>query len=246
MKKTAEDEASKREGAEAMEAQPGPAAETETAGNPAASAPETGETKAETGGKADQGTADLRSAADGKSAADLQSASDTAATADAASALIARVDELEKANAELKDQYLRKAADFDNYRKRMLKEKQEAIDFANAALLVALVQVLDDFDRAIDAGGQHEAGTPAAAFADGIAMIRSRLGSMLESKYSLAYYPAKGEHFDPNIHEAIGTVPVPGLAEPTVAEEFVKGYKLRDRVIRLAKVMVNMPAEGSN
>jgi len=227
MKKTAEDEASKREGAEAMEAQPGPAAETETAGNPAASAPETGETKAESGGKADQVAGD-------------------AASAGAAKDLAARVDELEKSNAELKDQYLRKAADFDNYRKRMLKEKQEAIDFANAALLVDLVQVLDDFDRAIDAGGQHEAGTPAAAFADGIAMIRSRLGSMLESKYSLAYYPAKGEHFDPNIHEAIGTVPVPGLAEPTVAEEFVKGYKLRDRVIRLAKVMVNMPAEGSN
>lgn len=227
MKKTAEDEASKREGAEAMEAQPGPAAETETAGNPAASAPETGETKAESGGKAEQGAGD-------------------AASAGAAKDLAARVDELEKSNAELKDQYLRKAADFDNYRKRMLKEKQEAIDFANASLLVDLVQILDDFDRAIDAGGQHEPGTPAAAFADGIAMIRSRLGSMLESKYSLAYYPAKGEHFDPNVHEAIGTVPVPGLAEPTVAEEFVKGYKLRDRVIRLAKVMVNMPAEGSN
>jgi molecular chaperone GrpE len=227
MKKTAEDEASKREGAEAMEAQPGPAAETETAGNPAASAPETGETKAESGGKADQVAGD-------------------AASAGAAKDLAARVDELEKSNAELKDQYLRKAADFDNYRKRMLKEKQEAIDFANASLLVDLVQILDDFDRAIDAGGQHEPGTPAAAFADGIAMIRSRLGSMLESKYSLAYYPAKGEHFDPNVHEAIGTVPVPGLAEPTVAEEFVKGYKLRDRVIRLAKVMVNMPAEGSN
>ncbi len=226
MKKTAEDEASKREGAEAMEAQPGPAAETETAGNPAASAPETGETKAESGGKADQVAGD-------------------AASAGAAKDLAARVDELEKSNAELKDQYLRKAADFDNYRKRMLKEKQEAIDFANASLLVDLVQILDDFDRAIDAGGQHEPGTPAAAFADGIAMIRSRLGSMLESKYSLAYYPAKGEHFDPNVHEAIGTVPVPGLAEPTVAEEFVKGYKLRDRVIRLAKVMVNMPAEGS-
>jgi len=235
MKKTAEDEASKREGAEAMEAQPRPAAETETAGNPAASAPETGETKAETSGKAEQGAGDAATAAEA-----------TCASAGAAKDLAARVDELEKANAELKDQYLRKAADFDNYRKRMLKEKQEAIDFANASLLVDLVQILDDFDRAIDAGGQHEPGTPAAAFADGIAMIRSRLGSMLESKYSLAYYPAKGEHFDPNVHEAIGTVPVPGLAEPTVAEEFVKGYKLRDRVIRLAKVMVNMPAEGSN
>ena len=79
MKKTAEDEASKREGAEAMEAQPGPAAETETAGNPAASAPETGETKAEPGGKADQGTADLGSAADLRSAGEPEARGPTRA-----------------------------------------------------------------------------------------------------------------------------------------------------------------------
>ena len=60
--------------------------------------------------------------------------------------------ELEKANAELKDQYLRKCADFDNYRKRMMKEKQEAFDYANTNLLTDLVAILDDFDRALAAG----------------------------------------------------------------------------------------------
>jgi len=160
--------------------------------------------------------------------------------------LVSRVAELEKLNADLQDQYLRKAADFDNYRKRMIREIQEARDFANTNLLVDLVQILDNFDRAIDAGGSHEAGTPAAAFSDGIGMIRNQLGSMLESKYGLAYYPSKGLPFDPNFHEAINTAVSAEVKEPTVSEEFTKGYKLKDRVIRTSKVMVQMPVENKN
>ncbi len=157
--------------------------------------------------------------------------------------LAARIAELEKMNTELNDQYLRKAADFDNYRKRMIREKQDAIDFANTNLLVDLVQILDDFDRAIQSGGVEEKGTPAAAFADGVGMIRNQLGTMLENKYGLAHYAVKGEPFDPHVHEAIGTLPSAEVKEPTVMEEFVKGYKLKDRVIRVAKVMVSTPAE---
>jgi molecular chaperone GrpE len=160
--------------------------------------------------------------------------------------LVSRIAELEKINASLQDQYLRKAADFDNYRKRMIKETQEARDFANTNLLVDLVQILDNFDRAIEAGGSHEAGTPAAAFSEGIGMIRNQLGSMLETKYGLTYYPAKGLPFDPNCHEAISTVVNPEVKEPTVSEEFTKGYKLKDRVIRTAKVLVQMPVEIKN
>jgi len=153
-----------------------------------------------------------------------------------------RVGELEKLNAQLQDQYLRKAADFDNYRKRMIKEKQDAIDYANSSLLVDLVEILDNFDRAIDAVGTPEAGTPAASFKEGIGMIRGQMGSMLESKYGLCYYPSKGVAFDPNLHEAIGTAESAEVKEATVAEEFTKGYKLRDRIIRHAKVLVHTPA----
>ncbi len=167
----------------------------------------------------------------------------TSAASDQAE-LVARIAELEKMNADLNDQYLRKAADFDNYRKRMIREKQDAMDFANTNLLVDLVQILDDFDRAIQSGGMQEPGTPAAAFAGGVTMIRNQLGTMLENKYGLVHYPVKGEPFDPHVHEAIGTIPSADASEPTVMEEFVKGYKLKDRVIRVAKVMVSSPAEA--
>lgn len=154
-----------------------------------------------------------------------------------------RIQELEKVQAELQDQYVRKAADFDNYRKRMIREKQEAIDFANTLLLTDLVQILDDFDRAIDAGVSSEDTAAATAFADGVVMIRKQLGSLLETKYGMEYYPSKDQLFDPHVHEAIGTQPDPDITEPTVAEEYLKGYKLKGRVIRLAKVMVKMPLE---
>ena len=154
-----------------------------------------------------------------------------------------RIAELEKQSAENKDLYMRKAAEFENYRKRMIREKQEAIDFANSGLLVDLIQVLDDFDRAISAAGEQEAGSPAAAFVEGVLMIRRQMASMLENKYGLVYYPSVGEVFDPNIHEAIGRVPAEDVSEPVVQEECRKGYKLKERVIRLAQVIVKTPPE---
>ncbi len=146
---------------------------------------------------------------------------------------------LEKKCRELQDQYLRKAADFDNYRKRMIKEKQEAIDFANGNLLTDLLQILDNFDRAIEAGGKQESSD--SALLQGVNMIRSSLDSMLESKYGLTYYPAQDQPFDPAIHEAVASNPSPDVTEPTVGAELQKGYKLKERILRPAKVMVLMP-----
>ena len=79
---------------------------------------------------------------------------------------------------------------------------------------------------------------------DGVLMIRKQLGGLLESKYGLTYYPSKGSAFDPAVHEAISSVPRSDVKEPTVSEEFTKGYKLKDRVIRVAKVVVGMPVEN--
>ena len=152
-----------------------------------------------------------------------------------------RIATLEAQCKDLQDQYLRKAADFDNYRKRMIKEKQEAIDYANTNLLSDLLQILDDFDRAIEAGGGDG---NAAAFMQGVTMIRSSLLGLLESKYGLQYYEVKGTPFNPEIHEAVATNPSAEVKDPTVGAELQKGYKLKDRILRSAKVMVLMPAQA--
>lgn len=154
-----------------------------------------------------------------------------------------RIEELESICRDWQDQYLRKAADFENYRKRMIREKQEAIDYANGNLLLDLVQVLDDFDRAIEAGKTQGGEAANNAFVEGVVMIKNQMVSMLSSKYGLSYYPAKGEAFDPNLHEAVSMIQSPDVKEAVVGEELQKGYKLKERVIRHSKVMVLMPAE---
>ncbi|EFW38519.1 nucleotide exchange factor GrpE [Treponema phagedenis] len=160
-----------------------------------------------------------------------------------ANPLEAKVAELEAQNKELQDQYLRKAADFDNYRKRMIKEKQEAIDYANANLLNDILPILDNFDRAIEAGTKQSEGGSVAAFAEGVTMIRNEFSSMLESKYGLSYYPSLDCPFDPNLHEAVAMTPSKDVQEQKVGAELQKGYKLKDRILRHAKVMVFMPEE---
>lgn len=146
------------------------------------------------------------------------------------------LEDLQKQHAELKDQYLRKVADFDNYRKRMVREKQEVYDYANTGILTDLIAILDDFDRALAAGTASDQNS----VVDGIKMINKQMRGLLEAKYNLVCYAEVADVFDPNIHEAIARAFAP-VAEPTLAEVYLKGYKLRDRVIRAAKVLVNMP-----
>jgi len=156
----------------------------------------------------------------------------------------ARIAELEAQLAESRDQLLRKAADFENFRKRMNQEKQNAIDFANQSLLLDIIPVIDDFERAIQSAESSVelAGLPAGkAMLDGITMIEKRLISQLESKWNLKRFNSAGEPFDPNRHEAMMMEKSPDVEEPVVQEDFVKGYTLKDRVIRAAKVKVIMP-----
>lgn len=154
--------------------------------------------------------------------------------------LKAQVEELTKQNEDLKDQVLRRAADFENYRKRMLKEKQDAFDYANTNLLKDLLDSLDNFDRTVEAAATA---TDPKTIADGVKMINSGLVSMLENKYNLVAYGNVGDAFNPDIHEAIGSSNDP-VAEPVLKAVYLKGYKLKDMVIRHAKVMVSMP-DGS-
>ena len=149
---------------------------------------------------------------------------------------------LEAQLGEAHDQYLRKAADFENFRKRMNREKQEAIDYANQSLLVDLIQTIDDFERAIKAAEAMAHSSPEfTSFYEGVSMIEKRLSSQLENKWGLKRFDSEGEPFDPNRHEALMMEKSPDAAEPVVQEDFLKGYTLKDRVIRAAKVKVLMP-----
>ena len=148
-----------------------------------------------------------------------------------------RIAALEAENAELKDKYLRSVADFQNLRKRAQQEKQDAYDYANTSLLKDLLDSLDNFDRTVEAAANA---TDAKSIADGVTMINKGMVSMLENKYNLVAYGAVGDAFDPDIHEAIGKSDDP-VAEPVLKAVYLKGYKLKDRVIRHAKVMVSMP-----
>jgi molecular chaperone GrpE len=151
-----------------------------------------------------------------------------------------RIAGLEAKFAEANDQYLRKAADFENYRKRMNREKQEAIDYANQSLLLDLIQTMDDFERALKAAETMATGE-FSAFYEGITMIEKRLSSQLESKWGLKSFNSAGEPFDPNFHEAVQMEKSKEVTEPMVAEEYYKGYTLKERVVRSAKVKVLMP-----
>lgn len=141
----------------------------------------------------------------------------------------------------INDKYLRKLADDVNFRKRMTREKEESQRFAVATLLGDLIPVLDDFDRAI---ASAEVAKEYSVLHDGVALIRRQLGQVLESKYGLAKIESLGKPFDPNRHEAVAVTPGgPGDGEEAiVAEEFLPGYGLHERILRTAKVRVRMPA----
>ena len=157
-----------------------------------------------------------------------------------------KIAELEAQLADTRDQLLRKAADFENFRKRMNQEKQSAIEFANQSLLLDIIPVIDDLERAIQSAEASEELTGLSAgkaMLDGIAMIEKRLTSQLEGKWGLKRFNSAGELFDPNIHEAMFMEKSSDIEEPVVQEDFIKGYMLKDRVIRAAKVKVLMPDE---
>ena len=149
----------------------------------------------------------------------------------------AKIAALEKENADLKDQLLRRAADFDNYRKRMMQEKQDAFDYGNANLLKDLLDSLDNFDRTLEAASTA---TDVKSIVDGIKMVNKNLVSMLENKYNLSSFGKEGDEFDPDIHEAIG-MQEGKVKKEQLAAVYLKGYKLKDKVIRHAKGMVIKP-----
>jgi molecular chaperone GrpE len=145
------------------------------------------------------------------------------------------------------DQLLRTTADLDNYRKRAVRERQEALKYAQEGLLQKLVPVLDNFDMAIAASADAQNATVAALQA-GVAMIHQQLKAALTDA-GLEEIDATRKPFDPNIHEAVAQEESSEVAEGHVLRQLRKGYKLRERLLRPATVVVAKPVakpeEGS-
>lgn len=161
---------------------------------------------------------------------------------DEVAALKEQIQKLENDKAEMKDQFLRKAADFDNFRKRLIRDKEDAVSFANTSLLTDLIDVLDDFERAEEAAKKSK---DFETLANGVDLIEKRLMGLLEKKWGLTKYVPVNEAFDPEKHEALMMTESPDVKEATVAEVFQNGYILHGRVIRHAKVKVSMPAKNN-
>jgi molecular chaperone GrpE len=137
---------------------------------------------------------------------------------------------------DLYDQLLRKAADLENFKKRADREKLEAKKFANESLLQKLIPVLDNFDMALAAANTTD-GTGVQSLQTGINMIYQQLKGIL-SEAGLEEVDATSKPFDPNLHEAVSQQETAEVPEGHVVQQLRKGYKLRDRLLRPASVVV--------
>ena len=134
------------------------------------------------------------------------------------------------------DRLLRVTADFENFKKRAARERTEAAQFANAALLQKLLPVLDNFEMA-QAAAQTAKGDKLASLQTGIAMIQQQMKSAL-SESGLEELDASGKAFDPTFHEAVSQQETESAPEGQVVQQLRKGYKLRERLLRPAAVIV--------
>jgi len=145
------------------------------------------------------------------------------------------VEKLKAEVAEYKEKYLRQVAEFDNYRKRTSRERLELIQTAGKDVIVTMLDVLDDCDRAQQ---QVEKSLEDGPAKEGIILVFNKLRNTLYAK-GLKPMESKGQDFNPDLHEAVTEVPVPSPEmKGKVIDEVQKGYYLNDKIIRFAKVVV--------
>jgi molecular chaperone GrpE len=137
-----------------------------------------------------------------------------------------------------KDAALRARAEFDNYRKRMAREKEESLRYANAGLLEDLLPVLDNFELGLEAARNSP---EAAGIVQGFEMVRKQLEDFLRNQ-GVEVVDAVGKEFDHNLHDAVGQEASPDVPEGVVLRQLRRGFKLRDRLLRPASVIVSKGA----
>ena len=133
-----------------------------------------------------------------------------------------------------RDLALRSQADFDNYKKRATREKEEAVKYANSSLLERLVSILDNFELGLAAAKSE--GTQSPVYS-GMVLVQKQLNDLLEEN-GLQPIEAEGKKFDPNLHEAIAQEPS-DAPEGTVIRQTRRGYRFKDRLLRPARVVVS-------
>jgi len=158
---------------------------------------------------------------------------DTPESPDAAAAEPSELETLQRERDDYKDRWLRKGAEFDNYRKRIDRERREQADQAVVDLLQELLLVVDDFDRALTV----DAGDSAGGYRKGVELIHAKLHDLLR-KQGVKAIDALGADFDPNLHQAVMHEESPEHREGEVIGELRKGYMINDRLLRPAMVKV--------
>jgi molecular chaperone GrpE len=140
-----------------------------------------------------------------------------------------------------RDMALRSRAELDNYRKRVMREKEDAIRYANASLLESLLPIVDNFELGLGAAKDAK---DAAGIIQGLDMVRKQLEDFLKN-HGVEAVDAEGREFDPNLHEAVAHEPSEEVPEGKIIRQLRKGFKLKDRLIRPATVFVSKgsPAE---
>ena len=154
---------------------------------------------------------------------------------DAESSESGDLEKLELQLSEAKDKYLRLYSDFENYKKRINREKVDLIKSAGQDIMTSILPMLDDMERAINAMGEAK---DVKAVREGVQLVYQKMKSITESK-GLKAMDAVGKEFDADLHDAIANIPVNDAKQKgKVVEEIEKGYFLNDKVIRHAKVIV--------
>lgn len=137
------------------------------------------------------------------------------------------------------DRFLRAAAELDNYRKRVAREKDDLVRFTSERIVAALLPVLDNLERAIAAAQEH--GAQNSSLLEGISQVHTQFRRTLEEFGLQEIIAHAGHPFDPNLHEAVGHVDSPQHPEGTVLDQLQRGYKLANRLLRPARVLVSKP-----
>ncbi|UOQ46335.1 nucleotide exchange factor GrpE [Halobacillus salinarum] len=148
---------------------------------------------------------------------------------------VEQLEQLRKENEQINNRLLRLQADYDNFRRRTMQEKEADRKYRSQSLIEELIPVLDNFERAFQIEVEGEA---AQKFAEGMKMVHDQFKAALD-KEGVETIPAEGEPFDPHLHQAVMQVEDDNYESNVVVEELQKGYRLKDRVIRPAMVKVN-------